>query len=340
VVLPSELPWMAEEDRGYAAAEMSAFLLAWVDALGGVHEQDGAGRAAARGTPGHLRPPSEIVLWGVQDDPPISEVYRALIRLGAAPRLIGPADLVGARIEETASGRVLARSDGLQLPLADIRAIYTRPERLDSQVEIDLMAWTEEANVTVINRPSASIGNASKASQIRAIERAGLRVPATLVTTEPESVRAFQASHGRVVFKSISGVRSIVTELTSESELRLDRVTHCPTMFQEYVQGVDVRVHVVGDVLFAAEVSSEAIDYRYGDVPPRVQKTQLPEELATAVRAMVAGMGLLLAGVDLRRTPEGEWVCFEVNPSPAFTYYCQWTNDPVADGIGRLLMRN
>jgi hypothetical protein len=27
------------------------------------------------------------------------------------------------------------------------------------------------------------------------------------------------------------------------------------------------------------------------------------------------------AGIDLRRTPAGEWFCFEVNPSPAFSWF-------------------
>ena len=28
-----------------------------------------------------------------------------------------------------------------------------------------------------------------------------------------------------------------------------------------------------------------------------------------------------VAGIDLRRTPAGEWFCFEVNPSPAFSWF-------------------
>ena len=32
-------------------------------------------------------------------------------------------------------------------------------------------------------------------------------------------------------------------------------------------------------------------------------------------------MGLLVAGIDLRLTAEGVWFCFEINPSPGFTFY-------------------
>ena len=38
---------------------------------------------------------------------------------------------------------------------------------------------------------------------------------------------------------------------------------------------------------------------------------------------MIQQMHLLVAGVDLRRTPCGELYCLEVNPSPGFTYFEQ-----------------
>jgi D-alanine-D-alanine ligase-like ATP-grasp enzyme len=46
---------------------------------------------------------------------------------------------------------------------------------------------------------------------------------------------------------------------------------------------------------------------------------------------------LPLAGIDLRRTPEGRHVCFEVNPSPAFSFYEQRAGIPVASSVARYL---
>jgi len=48
-------------------------------------------------------------------------------------------------------------------------------------------------------------------------------------------------------------------------------------------------------------------------------------------------MSLAVAGIDLRRTPDGQWFCFEVNPSPGFIYYEQATGQPMAEAIARLL---
>jgi glutathione synthase/RimK-type ligase-like ATP-grasp enzyme len=50
-------------------------------------------------------------------------------------------------------------------------------------------------------------------------------------------------------------------------------------------------------------------------------------------------MRLVVAGIDLRRTPEGRWVCFEVNPSPAFVYYEEATGQPIGDAIAQWLRR-
>jgi D-alanine-D-alanine ligase-like ATP-grasp enzyme len=52
---------------------------------------------------------------------------------------------------------------------------------------------------------------------------------------------------------------------------------------------------------------------------------------------LVASLSLELAGIDLRLTDDGRWFCFEVNPSPGFTYYEEAVGQPIADSIARLL---
>jgi D-alanine-D-alanine ligase-like ATP-grasp enzyme len=39
----------------------------------------------------------------------------------------------------------------------------------------------------------------------------------------------------------------------------------------------------------------------------------------------------------MRRTDEGEWYCFEINPSPGFTYYQNATGAPIDAAIAKLL---
>jgi len=48
-------------------------------------------------------------------------------------------------------------------------------------------------------------------------------------------------------------------------------------------------------------------------------------------------MKLLVAGVDLRHTLDDRWYCFEVNPSPGFTYFQESTHQVIDEAIAKLL---
>src|SRR5439155_9641967 len=89
--------------------------------------------------------------------------------------------------------------------------------------------------------------------------------PPTLVTNEPDEAIEFIRRHGRVIYKSISSIRSIVREWSTADERNLDKIRVLPTQFQAFVSGTNIRVHVVGSKLFATEISSPAVDYRYAE---------------------------------------------------------------------------
>jgi hypothetical protein len=50
-------------------------------------------------------------------------------------------------------------------------------------------------------------------------------------------------------------------------------------------------------------------------------------------------MGLLFGGIDFRCTPDDEWVCLEVNPSPGFTFFEAGTGQPIAAAAAEMLMQ-
>jgi glutathione synthase/RimK-type ligase-like ATP-grasp enzyme len=161
-----------------------------------------------------------------------------------------------------------------------------------------------------------------------------------LLTTDPDAVEAFWEHHGHIIYKSISGVRSIVSRLTPKHRERFANLSNCPTQFQEWIEGVDIRVHVVGDDVFASRVESIATDYRYPQTEaeqPKIEAFDLPSDLVERCWRLMTSLSLELAGIDLRLTDDGRWFCFEVNPSPGFTYYEQATGQPIARSIARLL---
>lgn len=291
-----------------------------------------------------------ILFYGRMDDSPLRRAVEAAQERGVAHMLIEQRqlahhDLAVAVDDAGVAGSIVAA--GTRMDLADVDSVYLRPldlpavgdrvDRLRAETfHTGLLEWAEIADCVVLNRPSAMESNSSKPFQLQRIAPFGFRVPETLVTSDPAAARDFRRRHGRTIFKSVSGIRSIVREFDDDAAGRLDRIRLLPTMFQQYVPGVDVRVHVVGTRVFATEIRSPATDYRYAardgaDVD--LAAVELPGDIADRCVRLADGLGLPLCGIDLRREPDGQWLCFEVNPMPAYSYYESNTGQPIADAI-------
>ena len=285
-----------------------------------------------------------ILLWGLAGDRPIASVRNELARMERTAVLIDQRAVLEMSVEFSVDADVACVVEwaGLSLDLEKVTAAYVRPYdplgvpavakagqhsaegRHAVAVYEALRLWSEMTSALVVNRMSAMASNGSKPYQLELIRAAGFAVPETLVTTDPKAAAEFCDRLGEVVYKSLSGVRSIVSRVTPKKRAQLDTVSSCPTQFQEYVSGVDYRVHVVGDDVYVCELVSEADDYRYSERQgAKVSRRQvdLPVECLARCRAIAASLELPVAGIDLRRTPAGEWFCFEVNPSPAFSWF-------------------
>jgi len=245
-------------------------------------------------------------------------------------------------------------------PLASFQSVFTRlmDDRFLPELEAEaaesprrrqcrglhetLLRWTEIAPQLVINRPAAMASNISKPYQTQLIQQCGFAIPETLVTNEPELVREFVKMHHRVVYKSVSAVRSIVREFDESDAERLERIRWCPTQFQAFVPGTNVRVHVVGEHVFATAVDSAATDYRYAaqqvGTHAKLREVELSSELASRCVFLTRALGLVFAGIDLKITPDDRVVCFEVNPSPAYSYYESHSGQAISSGVAYCLM--
>jgi hypothetical protein len=216
-------------------------------------------------------------------------------------------------------------------------------ERLlaDAEYHASVMNLLDFLPCSVINRPRCSVSNDSKVFQGGLAVACGLLTPRTLVTTDAGEAEAFYRACGRrVIFKSLSSVRSIVRPLEEADLPRLERLRDCPTQFQEIVDGVDLRVHTVGDELYPAEILSDASDYRYARAQGSTvegRAVELPPDVAQSCLRLAGGLGLELSGIDLRRTPDGRYYCFEINPSPGFIFFERLTGQPVSVAVARRL---
>ena len=115
---------------------------------------------------------------------------------------------------------------------------YIRPGEPPSgaahSAAVAMLAVASSLRGLVINRPAAGRSNASKPYQLDLIAKAGFQVPDTLVTTDPGAGRSFLREHGRLVYKSLSGIRSIIATLDSSNEARLDDVRTGPCNTKVY----------------------------------------------------------------------------------------------------------
>jgi glutathione synthase/RimK-type ligase-like ATP-grasp enzyme len=201
-----------------------------------------------------------------------------------------------------------------------------------------LHSWLDVAPGRIANRPFAMASNMSKTYQAAIIRQCGFDIPETLVTNDPDEALRFIAScreqGDEVIYKSVSGARSIVQTFGEPDRERLHRIRWCPTQFQRRVRGQDIRVHVVGRTAIAVAVRSDATDYRYArrqtGADAELELADISESLARACRNLSDALELPFCGIDLRRTPQGEHVCFEVNPSPAYSYYESVSGAPIA----------
>lgn len=193
----------------------------------------------------------------------------------------------------------------------------------------------------VVNRLMNSLSNESKSYQQLQISKMGFHTPKTLITNNPENVLQFyELCNKKIIFKSLSCVRSIVTKFSPLHFSRMNLIKNCPVQFQELIEGLEIRVHTVGDKVFATGIESDAIDYRYaGKYKKQIKFFQyiLPPDIEKACILLSKSFGLEVAGIDLKRTDDGKFYCFEVNPSPAFIAYERMTGQPISREVAILL---
>jgi glutathione synthase/RimK-type ligase-like ATP-grasp enzyme len=302
-----------------------------------------------------------ILLCGIPSESPLAMVAKALDALGADYRMLNQRKVAALDIAFEIDGSGIEGTIRLEeetFRLGDIGSAYVRlmddrilPE-LEGEVEGSvarrhargfhdaLFRWLEIAPGRIVNRAEPQGSNGSKPYQAQIILQYGFRVPETLITNDPDAVLAFRREHGTLIYKSMSGVRSIVQTFGEDDLARLNLIRWCPVQFQAYVPGTEVRVHVVDREVHATEIISDRLDYRYArrsGGTTDLRAVELPGDTVERCIGLVRGLGLAFAGIDLKITPDGDAFCFEVNPCPAFSFYEANTGQPIAHSVARYL---
>ncbi len=189
-----------------------------------------------------------------------------------------------------------------------------------------------------------------KMNQLQRAAHYGFEVPRTLLTSNADEVRTFyNLCKGQIIFKVLTDpalgapkmvekhpylphteFRETKTTMITEAELELlDSVRIVPCLFQEYIpKHTELRVTVIGDELFAAEIDSQAskstsVDWRNwneGGLDISYREATLPVDIAERCIALVRSYQLNFSAMDLILTPDGRYVFLENNPNGQFMW--------------------
>lgn len=258
----------------------------------------------------------------------------------------------------TRSPRLTYRVDGRTVDLASARSVWwRRPQSPDVSASGDhdvrifsANEWQEATgglwqliDAPWMNPPARDEVASRKALQLAVAAGLGLRVPRTLMTSDPDEARAFVSREGvgRTIFKTFSCTHAIwrETRLVGEHEAaNLDQVRLAPVIFQEYVPAeADLRVTVVGDRMFPAAIHAQdtdyPVDFRMSLGQARTEPATLPRAVTGRLRRLMTRLGLVYGAIDLRRTPEGDHVFLEVNTAGEFLFVEDLTGQPITRAV-------
>jgi hypothetical protein len=178
----------------------------------------------------------------------------------------------------------------------------------------------------------------------------GFAIPDTRVTSDPDDAVGFFNKHSGAIISKVPGLafqetlgRKLAryTEPVTRRDMRhIDRLGRCPIILQESIdKAVELRVTVVGERVFAAEIHSQASNhartdwrkYDHANVSHGVH--ELPEALQRNCVALVRKLGLRYGAIDLILTPDGRYVFLEVNPNGEYGWIEDATSLPISAAI-------
>lgn len=296
-----------------------------------------------------------LVLVGSAEDDHVRAVSAAVRERGVEPVLFdslrfpdGPRLAMGPGLDDAIlDGRPAGRPSAVYLrslylsPLAYLVDVSREMEESwrktlvifqeKGELLVGLLRRWEALGVPIYNPLTASDA-ARKPYQIAALRAAGLPVPETIWTNDPEAVRRFAAGR-RVAYKPVRG-GAATRELREEdlADRRLATLANAPVCFQQLLPGEDLRCFVLdGRLIAACRIETDALDYRQHE--QRIESFEPDPDLAAMCVRAAAAVGLRFTGIDLKRGEDGRLRFLELNPSPMFLGFDQRAG---TDVLGRL----
>jgi len=254
-----------------------------------------------------------------------------------------------------------------QLDCSSVAAVwYRKPDPFDLHPEVQDLhhqrfaaqqcqaamsgLWQVLDTVSWINHPSALAKAERKVLQLHLARRLGFLLPRTIITNDPGEARNFLRNLGsgrNGIAKTLgyaAGYSVMTTVVSPDDDRALDAIKYAPVILQEYVpKKVEIRVHVIGKKVLAAEIHSQrsektAIDWRnydFDNVPHWPHP--LPSKLEVLCVELVRSLGLEFGVIDLILTPNDDYVFLELNPNGQWLWIETLVGLPIAETLVDLM---
>lgn len=268
-------------------------------------------------------------------------------------------------------GQQSVRTEAGEVALADIEAVWYRRVRLGAAIPGDMDPQLRAPSIEETSRtfygmlasldcfvldPLHLIRRAErKQLQLKLAREVGLEVPDTLITNDPDAVRAFARAHSDGIITKMQASfavyrgdeeQVVFTNPVDEAALSdLDGLSFCPMTFQENIpKQLEFRVTVVGRSIFCAAIDSNRTtgaehDWRRHGAELATAWTahELPGEVRNRILDLMDALLLNYGAMDIILTPDGRYVFLEVNPCGEFFWLDSYAGLPIAEEIAAVL---
>ena len=184
-----------------------------------------------------------------------------------------------------------------------------------------------------------------KLYQLQVARQLGMQVPRTLVSSDATELRDFAAAntngtickpifHG--LFAGEDAHYSVYTRRVAPESLETDCVKVCPVLLQEEILRIaDVRATFIGSKCFVADIKGECnlVDWRDPNHAVEYSVASLTDKFEAICRAKLDKLGLIYGAFDFVRTPEGDLVFLEVNPTGEWAWLEDRLGFPMRDAF-------
>jgi glutathione synthase/RimK-type ligase-like ATP-grasp enzyme len=207
-----------------------------------------------------------------------------------------------------------------------------------------------------INSPDATRRANNRISQLISAKDVGFHIPSTLITNDPKKAHDFyHKSKGNMILKVLhhhdieihNKLYSIYSHQAKEDDLsRFCDLAYAPCILQEKLsKQSELRVTVVGDQVFAAEIETGSLTDVQVDIH-RFQLSQLSKKPVDLEREhksrcikMINSLGLSYGAIDFLITEDGQLNFLEINPTGDWIWIERQTKLPITKAVVDLIKK-